>query len=63
MTTEPRPARRIDLVSLVAGLVVVVLCLAFTFGDLDTFHAQARVVWPTVLLGLGAGLVASGRRG
>lgn len=51
----------VDLVSLVAGVVVAVICAAFAFGDLDSFRVQARVVWPTVLLGLGVALLASSR--
>lgn len=61
----PRPAPRargVDLVSLVAGVVVAVVWVAFAFGDLDSLGDQARVVWPTVLVAVGIGLLASSRR-
>lgn len=51
----------LDLVSLVAGIVVAVITLAFVVGDLDTFDTQARVVLPAVLLGTGVALLASSR--
>jgi hypothetical protein len=59
---EGEVARRVDPVSLVAGIVVAVLCAAYAFGDLDGLAVQARVVWPTILLGVGVGLLATGRR-
>jgi hypothetical protein len=54
--------RRIDPVSLVAGIVVAILCAAYAFGDLDGLGVQARVVWPTILLGVGVALLATSRR-
>lgn len=59
---SPDTSRRVDLVCLVAGAVVLVICIAFAVSDLDSFRLQARVLWPTVLLALGVGLLVSSRR-
>lgn len=57
--TTGRSERPVDVVSLVGGIVVLVLTLAFAFGDLDTFDAQAGIVWPTIVLGIGAAVLVS----
>lgn len=54
--------RPVDPVSLVAGIVAAILCAAFAFGDLDGLAVQARVIWPTILLGIGLALLATSRR-
>lgn len=64
MSTDPRTTdrRSPDLVSLIAGVVVGVIVLAFALGDLGTFDRQARVLVPTVLFGVGVALLATSRR-
>ena len=59
---EAAARRPLDVPSLVAGVVVLVLCAAFALGDLDALDVQARVVGPTVLLGIGVAVLVSGRR-
>ena len=52
-----------DPASFVAGIIVLALVAAFAYGDLDSVHDQARIVWPIALLGIGLGfLVGGGRR-
>lgn len=58
----PGTSRRVDAVSLVAGLVLAVLCAAYALGDLGDLDGQARVVGPTILLGVGVALLATSRR-
>lgn len=58
----PTSTPKVDVASLVAGIVVLALAAAFAFGDLDRLDVQTRVVWPTVLLGVGVALLLGGRR-
>ena len=58
-----RPShRKIDVTSLVAGVVVLLIAAAFAFGDPDDLHEQAQVVGPLVLLGIGATLLIGSLR-
>lgn len=54
--------KRLDLVSLVAGVVFVGMALAFALGDLDDFEDQVTYVWPVALLGIGLGMLLGARR-
>ncbi|CAN5733619.1 hypothetical protein BH20ACT2_BH20ACT2_15320 [soil metagenome] len=51
---------RVDAASLIAGLSFTAIALAYWFADLDTLRDHARVLWPLVLLALGAALLATG---
>jgi len=53
------PARRLDVPSLVASLVVAALTVVLAQGDLDL---HGRWVLPVVLLGIGVATLASTRR-
>lgn len=55
------PRRRIDVVSLVAGLVFLVMAAAFALAGLDSLEEQVRLVWPTALLGIGLGMLLGTR--
>lgn len=66
MTPGPRPGRpgrhRLDATSLIAGVSFVAVAVAYWFAELDTLRDHARILWPLVLLALGAALLTTGWR-
>ena len=62
-SADPSARRRpLDVTSLVAGVVVLVIAAAFAFGDPDSLHDQGRVIGPLVLLGVGVALLVGSLR-
>jgi hypothetical protein len=47
---------RIDVGAIVAGLVFAGLGVAFLFDQLDLWELRSEVIWPAVLIALGAAI-------
>ena len=50
----------LDATSLLSGLLFVGLALLFLADQVDAIDLQGRWIWPTLLIGLGLALLASG---
>lgn len=57
-----RDPRRVDPLSLLAGLLFLTLAAVFAVWELDDARDQLRFVWPVTLLALGGGLLFGARR-
>ena len=49
---------RYRLGTMIAGLFFVVMGTLFLLDELDVIDMQAKVIWPAMLIGLGAAVVA-----
>lgn len=47
---------RIDVGAIAAGLVFAALGVAFLLDELDVWELRAEVIWPAVLIALGAAI-------
>jgi uncharacterized integral membrane protein len=49
----------LDWVSLIAGIVFLLLAVGYAVGGVTDLELDGRIVWPVVLVALGAGGIAT----
>lgn len=63
LAPDERRQRSVDVIALVAGIAVLIVCGMFAFGELDSLDDRFDVLWPLALGTVGVVLLAGVRRG